>query len=171
MKTISNYGRNKYNFAFFGLIICMIHLFVIYKYNDEIVKNLLSRPNKDFVNLYDLLRVSIKAAQNGGVEVVSATNLSIETRNKTTRKGALYETIDADVNSYCAMLDTISASFPKIQIISRGDDTDCVERRNSSTPQRLPLNGNQELEEYARIEDVAIWIEPLDAPEEYKCIT
>lgn len=116
------------------------------------------------ISLKRLLQVAVKAAQNGGIEVVSAAehDLKIVSKGKT-KEGVDDRVTIGDYKSHCAMIATIKTAFPTVNLISEENKTDCATSGG--------LNGNLETydvdDELVQENDVTVWIDPLDATYEY----
>lgn len=146
--------------AFCVIVILVLLLLYTYNYRDE--------PEKPVVNLRQLLTVSIKAAQNGGAEVVATKDhLIIENKGKT-KEGVNDSVTTADFRSHCIMLATLKRSFPTLTIISEEAKTNCdtfyVEKNDAATVDDLV---KPSAVDYVREEDITVWIDPLDATKEY----
>lgn len=118
------------------------------------------------VSLKRLLQVAIAAARSGGVEVVSASkhDLQIQSKGKT-KEGLDNRVTIADYKSHCAMVSTIKAAFPDVQLISEEKKDDCTMGKYQNSPEKLvDAHGPDEL---VHERDITVWIDPLDATHEY----
>nr|ACO14923.1 Inositol monophosphatase 3 [Caligus clemensi] len=132
---------------------------------------LLSRSTKKTVSLKELLSVSIEAARRGGAEVQVREKADIGEKSKgKTSEGANNPVTDGDILSHRAMYYGILKAFPHIQIVSEESDPD--KNFDMSKIPQPPLE-NSEVEalvlsdEVVPVEDVDVWIDPLDATQEY----
>lgn len=127
-----------------------------------------SSKNLKEINLRKLLIGSIQAAQKGGdvVLAVSKTmNLNTESKGKT-KEGVNDPITDADRRSHCIMQQGLQRIFPKLKIISEEDDVVCPDVHPFDLdPTVLPKDDMPE--EIVPIEDVTVWIDPLDATKEF----
>ena len=120
------------------------------------------------VNLAELLSVAIAVAEAGGREVKAvreqADIMDYDTRDCDPKT-------DGDMRSYVQMFYGLKKRFPYLNIISNEHDTEEVD--TSKVPM-ASLN-NYEVKELlgqddikVRADDVAVWIDPLDATMEYE---
>ncbi|KAI2799673.1 Inositol monophosphatase 3 [Blomia tropicalis] len=124
-----------------------------------------------YVNFKKLLIACIIAAQRGGTEVVKArvSNLNIKVKGKT-KEGVIDVLTQGDRMSNMAMVNSMLDTFPGIKIISEehlptsNEINPIVINRSlfnndafSTIPDDINLN----------IDDLVIWIDPLDATKEY----
>lgn len=115
------------------------------------------------INLRQLLAVAIRAAESGGKEVVGQKdNLLIKSKGKT-KEGANDSVTNADLRSHCIMLDSLSHPFPDLRVISEESKTVCSESGDYSS---AVLNPDLQ-DEWVDVGDVTVWIDPLDATQEY----
>lgn len=118
------------------------------------------------VSLKRMLQVAITAARSGGVEVVTASqhDLQIQSKGKT-KEGLDNRVTIADYKSHCAMVATIKAAFPYVQLISEEKKDDCAMSEFHSLPEKIvDEKGPDEL---VLERDITVWIDPLDATHEY----
>lgn len=120
-----------------------------------------------FVSLKKLLKVAIQAAENGGREVVSASqhDLQIQSKGKT-KEGLDNRVTIADYKSHCAMVGTIKSAFPYVPLISEEKKDDCEGHWNfvENSEEEIGKNGG---DEDVDVKDLTVWIDPLDATHEY----
>ncbi|XP_023945721.2 putative inositol monophosphatase 3 [Bicyclus anynana] len=127
----------------------------------------------DLVNIKSLLKAAIYAAERGGKKVAEGKNheLNVKSKGKTI-EGANDPVTDADYASHCAMFYSLKNTFPKLSIISEEhskDDPSCQKQEKidiESTPSEHKII-DQMNDEHVFIKDVTIWIDPLDATQEY----
>uniref|UniRef100_A0A8D9BUI0 inositol-phosphate phosphatase n=1 Tax=Cacopsylla melanoneura TaxID=428564 RepID=A0A8D9BUI0_9HEMI len=171
-----------------GLVVCvlMIVLFLLYlrsgkrPEDPEYVFQKTSLNEK--VNLKKLLIAAIQAAESGGREVVKVYlngNLNEKSKGKTF-EGANDPVTDADMRSHCAMYYSLVDQFPDVKIISEEVHAreKCQTKMASATkstadsPVETELSSNN-IEanamhaESVPVEDVTVWIDPLDATQEF----
>jgi len=123
------------------------------------------------VNLKQLLSVAIAAAEAGGREVVlvrSEADLGESSKGETL-EGANDPKTNGDMRSHVQMFYGIKKAFPNINIISEEHDEKEVDMSKIPTPSihnaevEEKVTSDQELP----VEEVAVWIDPLDATQEY----
>ncbi|RVE47377.1 hypothetical protein evm_007976 [Chilo suppressalis] len=127
----------------------------------------------DVVNLKQLLKAAIRAAERGGKKVIEGKNheLNIKSKGKTL-EGANDPVTDADYASHCAMYYSIKNTFPKLNMVSEEHS-----KGDASCEQQEPLDTESLLlehkiidymnDEHVFVKDVTVWIDPLDATQEY----
>jgi len=130
------------------------------------------RTRSQSVNLKDLLSVAISVAENGGKEVVAVreeADIGESSKGKT-REGANDPKTDGDMRSHVQMYYGLKKRFPNVQIISEEHD----EKEVDLTKVHHASDKNAEVEELLNginievpVDDVAVWIDPLDATQEY----
>lgn len=121
------------------------------------------------VNLKQLLSVAISAAEKGGERVVAirkSADLQEESKGETL-EGANDPKTQGDMQSHIAMYYGIRKAFPDLNVISEehGESTvdlGSVEALATSHPEVDKLIGYE-----VPVEEVAVWIDPLDATQEY----
>ncbi|XP_047516535.1 putative inositol monophosphatase 3 isoform X1 [Pieris napi] len=127
----------------------------------------------DLVSIKSLLNAAIYAAERGGVKVIEGKNKGLKVHSKgKTKEGANDPVTDADYASHCAMYYTIKNAFPKLAIVSEEHSDGNSECQNQdpidleSTPQGQRIL-NSINDEHVLAKDVTVWIDPLDATQEY----
>lgn len=123
--------------------------------------------NPNEIDLRKLLIGGIQAAQLGGLEVLSVTE-DIQAKSKgKTKEGANDPVTNADLKSHCVMEQGLKRLFSKVAIISEEDVKDCTETGHFELDPTV-IDENVPLPEYViPADDVTIWIDPLDATQEY----
>lgn len=126
--------------------------------------------NPNEVNLRKLLIGSIQAAQRGGLEVVEVSksiDLKVHSKGKT-KEGANDPVTDADFRSHCVMADGLHRIFPRLRIISEEDSSkqSCPDAKLFDLDPTV-MHETNVLDEIVDIDDVTVWIDPLDATQEY----
>ncbi|XP_041986693.1 putative inositol monophosphatase 3 [Aricia agestis] len=125
----------------------------------------------DLVNIKSLLKAAIYVAEQGGHKVVGNTeNLNVQSKGKT-EEGANNPVTDADYASHCVMYYSLKNTFPKINIISEEHTTDstCTQQKPIDVDALQTDDGTIDYlnDEHVYAKDVTIWIDPLDATQEY----
>lgn len=126
-------------------------------------------PNK--VNLRKLLIGSIQAAQHGGIKVVEVSkkaDFNIHSKGRT-KEGANDPVTDADFRSHCVMAEGLHRIFPKLNIISEEDESkqSCPDEKLFDLDPTVMHENSNVPDDIVDIEDVTVWIDPLDATQEY----
>lgn len=131
---------------------------------------MMRNPNK--IDLRKLLIGGIQAAQLGGIEVVNV-SLDIKTSSKgRTKEGANDPVTNADLRSHCVMQNGLRRLFPRVRIISEEDAihkscSDFNQPLFELDPTVLDKSVSDTDDHSANVKDVTIWIDPLDATQEY----
>ncbi|XP_049874290.1 putative inositol monophosphatase 3 [Pectinophora gossypiella] len=127
----------------------------------------------DFVNLKYLLKGAIHAAERGGLKVTDGKNHELNVKSKgKTQEGANDPVTDADYASHCAMYYSLKKAFPKVTVVSEEHskgDPDCEKQEPMDVEAMMLSQKSIEnlLDEHVMAKDVTIWIDPLDATQEY----
>lgn len=111
----------------------------------------------------------LQAAQLGGLEVLSvADNIHAKSKGQT-KEGANDPLTNADLKSHCAMEQGLKRIFPKVKIISEEDvHADCAEASHFELdPTVIDEDVHLPDELLVGADDVTVWIDPLDATQEY----
>lgn len=117
------------------------------------------------VNLKRLLEVSIKASLGGGLQVVKySEHFLIENKGKT-KEGANMSVTTADRQSHCVMVETIRTAYPDMSIVSE-EESRCDEG-HSTVDGGLDQTISALEDRWVDAGDVNVWIDPLDATQEY----
>lgn len=126
--------------------------------------------NPNEIDLRKLLIGGIQAAQLGGLEVLSVAD-DIHTKSKgKTKEGANDPVTNADLKSHCVMEQGLKRLFSKVTIISEEDlhAKDCSEAGHFELDPTVIDEDVHLPDEYSiPADDVTIWIDPLDATQEY----
>lgn len=127
--------------------------------------------NPNEINLRKLLIGSIQAAQKGGFEVLTVShNVDIHAKSKgKTFEGANDPITDADLKSHCVMQQGLHRIFPKLKIISEEDTAKkkCPDVNLFDLDPTVLYDTAIVPDENVNINDVTVWIDPLDATQEY----
>lgn len=135
-----------------------------HRYRGFIMRN----PNE--IDLRKLLIGGIQAAQLGGLEVLSvADDIHAKSKGKT-KEGANDPVTNADLKSHCAMEQGLRRLFSKVTIISE-EDVHAGSCMDSSHFELDPTVIDEDVhlpDDYlVSADDVTVWIDPLDATQEY----
>lgn len=126
--------------------------------------------NPNEIDLRKLLIGGIQAAQLGGLEVLSvADDIHAGSKGKT-KEGANDPLTNADIKSHCAMDQGLKRLFSKVTIISEEDvhAGDCPEPSHFELDPTVIDEDIHLPDDYlVSAEDVTVWIDPLDATQEY----
>ncbi|XP_068208987.1 Golgi-resident adenosine 3',5'-bisphosphate 3'-phosphatase isoform X2 [Palaemon carinicauda] len=123
------------------------------------------------VSLKRLLSGAIDAAERGGKIVynvrVQAT-LNEQSKGKT-KEGANDPVTDGDLKSHLAMFYALSKAFPGVEIISEEHDKSNVDASTVSPTETFNVEVERTIvdDESIPVEDIRVWIDPLDATQEY----
>ena len=131
-----------------------------------------TRTQPETVSLKSLLSVAISVAEAGGREVVAVRNEADigESSKGKTREGANDPKTDGDMRSHIQMYYGLKKMFPNILIVSEEHDEKEIDLSTVETPDdknpevELMLHG---INVDVPADDVAVWIDPLDATQEY----
>lgn len=126
--------------------------------------------NPNEIDIRKLLIGGIQAAQIGGLEVLSVTeNIHVRSKGRT-NEGANDPVTNADLKSHCAMEQGLKRLFSKVTIISEED----MHAGKCTDPSHFELDPTVIDEDVhlpddylVSTDDVTIWIDPLDATQEY----
>lgn len=154
--------------AVFTLIAFVV--LIIYIFSPSLSSINVSKQQK--VNLRKLVIGLILAAESGGKEVVkisSEPDFDVKTKGKT-KEGLEDFVTSADVLSHCSIAHGLWKIFPNLHLISEED----VQKKNCPTtggsfdldPTVISAGLNLP-ESSVPVEDVDIWIDPLDATKEF----
>lgn len=126
--------------------------------------------NPNDVNLRKLLIGGIQAAQMGGIEV-KAVSQDIQAKSKgKTNEGANDPVTNADLRSHCVMKHGLKRLFPRVRIISE-EDTEPKECSRFNPFELDPTVIDEDIQlpddHILSADDVTVWIDPLDATQEY----
>ncbi|XP_006624339.1 putative inositol monophosphatase 3 [Apis dorsata] len=149
---------------FCGIIIL---LSVLYLYTNRTLYTDLQNKN---ISLKLLLTAAIKAAEIGGSEVIAVHNqakFEIQSKGKT-KEGINDPVTEADYRSHCAMVHSLLETFPSITVISEETSKNCDKITVSNIKNNINnLNDYDIKDEIININDITVWIDPLDATKEF----
>lgn len=155
------------------IAIILLVCFVFYMFGGQEEKppiatyGLLENENK--VNMRKLLIAAIQAAQKGGLEILDVAetrDLKEKSKGKTD-EGANDPITDADARSHCVMKKSLRRIFPRITIFSEEDKQICVEANTFDLDPTVLHETAQIPDTLVNADDVTIWIDPLDATQEF----
>ncbi|KAJ1529651.1 hypothetical protein ONE63_006414 [Megalurothrips usitatus] len=148
--------------------LCILFIFVL------MIMYMFSRGSKteevNTVNLRKLLIAAIEVAEKGGKEVSyvrSLPDINVKSKGKT-KEGANDPVTNADKRSHCVMYYGLTQAFPKVKIISEEEkSSDCNPVQLVELDPR-GLDGQADPgDEFVPVDDVTVWIDPLDATQEF----
>lgn len=127
--------------------------------------------NPNEVNLRKILIGTIQAAQRGGLEVLEvykSADFKVQSKGKT-KEGVNDPVTDADFRSHCVMADGLHRIFPKLRIISEEDTAKqgCPDAKLFDLDPTVMHENSNVPDEIVDIDEVTVWIDPLDATQEY----
>ncbi|XP_018567621.1 putative inositol monophosphatase 3 [Anoplophora glabripennis] len=153
---------NKTSIGIFSGALLFLFLYMT-SYKNDLNNVKLNRSNK--INMHKLLNIAIKAAENGGREVIqSKDNINIQKKGLT-KEGLIDSVTTADFLSHCAMMRTLEHFYPSLKIVSEEAKTRC--HKNQYVDLSLPISVDENESVEFIEEDVTVWIDPLDATYEY----
>ncbi|XP_077792789.1 Golgi-resident adenosine 3',5'-bisphosphate 3'-phosphatase isoform X3 [Podarcis muralis] len=126
-------------------------------------------PASGTVDLRELLAASVAAAARGGAEVrrVRDSNVLNEKAKGKTREGADEKMTSGDVLSNRKMYYLLKAAFPGVQINTE-EHVDADDQEIISWDRTIPeAIKNQIQPKLVQADSVTVWIDPLDATQEY----
>ncbi|KAF5272737.1 hypothetical protein FQA39_LY07764 [Lamprigera yunnana] len=140
------------------VLICLSLIPFYYLFSDNTPKEI------NRINLRKLLAVAVRAAEDGGREIVRIRDdVKVESKGKT-EEGADDSVTTADYKSHCVMYGNLKYHFPSLTIISEEAGTKC---EGVSLPKVDVELDNSVIDDWVNEEDVTVWIDPLDATQEY----
>ncbi|XP_075682337.1 Golgi-resident adenosine 3',5'-bisphosphate 3'-phosphatase [Rhinoderma darwinii] len=155
-------------------VFCLLGLGVLYHVYSGFLtwrfSFLLGSRTGDTVDLRELLAVSVKAAELGGVEVkaVRESNKLNENSKGKTREGADEKLTRGDLLSNKKMANLITSSFPGVQVNTEEhlseEDKEAVYWNRGIPNEIKEIVKNPK---FVSSESITIWIDPLDATHEY----
>ncbi|KAK7078840.1 Inositol monophosphatase 3 [Halocaridina rubra] len=123
------------------------------------------------VSLKKLLSAAIDAAERGGTivrDIRLQATLHEQSKGKT-KEGANDPVTDGDLKSHLTMFHSLSKAFPGVQVISEEHDTNNVDVTSVASASTISADVESTIksDEKVPVEDIRIWIDPLDATQEY----
>lgn len=156
------------------IAVLVVLCFLIYMFNGTgeeeqrpVMYGMLRNQNK--VNMRKLLIGAIQAAQKGGLEILEVAktrDLKEKSKGKTD-EGANDPYTDADGRSHCVMKQGMHRIFPRVTIFSEEDKESCAEATTFDLDPTVLHETAVIPDELVDIKDVTVWIDPLDATQEF----
>ncbi|KAA8586666.1 inositol monophosphatase 3 [Etheostoma spectabile] len=151
-------------------VFCLLGVGVIYHlYAGVISSHLAAFRTRGKVDLRDLLAVSVEAAVLGGTEVkkVREENSLKEKSKGKTKEGANELLTMGDLQSHRKMFNLISNAFPEVTVNS--EEHDNTVDKAAAWSRDIPADIQDKIErgKYVPAESITVWIDPLDATQEY----
>lgn len=151
-------------------VFCLLGLGVIYHLYAGVISNRITAfRQRKTVDLRDLLALSVEAAVQGGMEVkrVREKNTLEERTKGKTKEGASEKLTLGDLYSHKKMYYLIKNTFPELTVNSEEHDNTVDEL--AVWTRDIPDDILQEVRpgHEVPVESVTIWIDPLDATQEY----
>lgn len=155
---------NKTSTGIFSAVLLFIFFYVVSNKKNLNSNVEIEEPNK--VNLRKLVNIAIRAAENGGKEVIQRKDDIKIQKKGLTKEGLIDSVTTADFLSHCSMIRTLKHFYSSIKIISEEAKTICDNDQyvNFSLPN---LVGENISDEFVEEKDVTVWVDPLDATYEY----
>ncbi|XP_045585159.1 inositol monophosphatase 3 [Procambarus clarkii] len=156
---------NKYGISIIVTSVVMVVMLYRYGHPSSMGKN------ATVVSLRSLLSAAIDAAQRGG-RIVYDIRLAAELNEKSkgkTKEGANDPVTNGDLKSHLTMFYSLKKSFPEVEIISEEHDSGNLETSSVSRASTYNSEVNSVITDdiIVPIKDVRVWIDPLDATQEY----
>ncbi|XP_034744808.1 inositol monophosphatase 3 [Etheostoma cragini] len=151
-------------------VFCLLGFGVIYHlYAGVISSRLAAFRTRGKVDLRDLLAVSVEAAVLGGTEVkkVREENSLKEKSKGKTKEGANELLTMGDLQSHRKMFNLISNTFPEVTVNSEEHDNTVDKAAGWSRDIPTDIQDKIERGKYVPAESITVWIDPLDATQEY----
>ncbi|XP_042353689.1 inositol monophosphatase 3 [Plectropomus leopardus] len=151
-------------------VFCLLGVGVIYHLYAGVISNRLAAfRQRKTVDLRELLAVSVEAAVLGGTEVkkVRDENSLKEKSKGKTREGASEFLTMGDVQSHRKMYNLLSNTFPDVTVNS--EEHDNMVDKTAAWSRVIPADILNKVEAGKEVpaESVTVWIDPLDATQEY----
>ncbi|XP_018018322.1 Golgi-resident adenosine 3',5'-bisphosphate 3'-phosphatase-like isoform X2 [Hyalella azteca] len=127
-------------------------------------------PDGKVVSLKELLSAAIDAAVRGGNEVRQVRDAASlhELSKGETKEGANDPVTDGDYKSHIVMYYSLKKSFPSIKIVSEEHDSKIDPATIEPAERKLrEIDDNISSDEIVYSKDITVWIDPLDATQEY----
>ncbi|XP_019724853.1 inositol monophosphatase 3 [Hippocampus comes] len=155
----------------FGVaVFCLIALGILYHvYAGVISRRLSAFSQRRNIDLRELLAVSVEAAVLGGKEVKKVrdeNNLNEKSKGKT-KEGAVELLTMGDLLSHRKMYNLVKNTFPEIKVNS--EEHDSIVDNTALWSRDIPADILEKIEGHKEVpaESVTVWIDPLDATQEY----
>ncbi|CRK94100.1 CLUMA_CG007623, isoform A [Clunio marinus] len=152
-------------------ILSLIAFIVLLIYIFSPSSNSIDVPKSQQINLHKLVIGLILAAKSGGKEIINISKLAdFDERSKgKTKEGANDPVTAADVSSHCTIANGLLRIFPSLEMVSEEDvkEKNCPERHETFDLDPSVLSSVKLPNVNIPIDDVTIWIDPLDATKEF----
>lgn len=122
-----------------------------------------AKKENNLINLQQLLKVAIKAAEYGGKKVVETKDTMKVKSKGLTNEGLQDSVTTADFLSHCVMTGTLRYYFSELNIIS--EENHSCDKLDSVDDTLIKIDDFPE--ETVDVGDITVWIDPLDATQEY----
>ncbi|KAL3275524.1 hypothetical protein HHI36_020283 [Cryptolaemus montrouzieri] len=119
------------------------------------------------VNLKSLLKYAFIASERGGNAILKSRNTLVIKKKGLTKEGLEEKVTSADFRSHCTMVNTIKNKYPSLNIISEESDATCSNDNENYHSTKFDSAIDFLEDEWVHIEDITIWIDPLDATHEF----
>lgn len=156
---------NKFGVGIIMATVVMVIMMYRYGHSSSLTRK------SSMVSLKNLLSAAIDSAQRGGkivYDIRETADLHVKSKGKT-KEGANDPVTDGDIKSHLTMFYSLKKIFPEVEIISEELDSSNLE--SSSVPPAAQYNYevNSVITDdiIVPVKDVKVWIDPLDATQEY----
>ncbi|RZF39602.1 hypothetical protein LSTR_LSTR001123 [Laodelphax striatellus] len=120
------------------------------------------------VNLRKVLIAAVEAAERGGKEIVKVQKgIIVEKTKGKTKEGANIPVTNADLSSHCVMYNGLQDTFPTVSVFSEETQADCEKSPPLELVPTVDKGMDDLVDQFVSGEDLAIWIDPLDATYEF----
>ncbi|XP_012286266.1 putative inositol monophosphatase 3 [Orussus abietinus] len=153
-----------------GIVVIIACLVILYLYASR-RESALNVDNRNVISMKALLAGAIRAAEFGGLEVITVhdqAHITIKSKGKT-KEGVNDPVTTADYRSHCTMYRSLIEAFPKIIVISEEKSVGCD---HVPMPDSKFSIKDLEMDHLGKdvavsASDVTVWIDPLDATKEF----
>lgn len=151
--------------SFLGVIITTLVVYYLYSYS-----SFSTGTNSDVLSLKELLKICVSVAEMGGeqVRVIKETDQMHKSSKGKTKEGVSDLLTEGDIRSHETIVYGLKKVFPTLKIISEEHDTRKKDDVDIVIPQ--PYGDIDKVikdDEAVPIEDITVWVDPLDATKEY----
>lgn len=169
LKTMNLGASVRVNKIGIGIIVAsVVILYLLYRGSGESGTTEFKAPPGP-VSLKHLLAAAIDAAEQGGkkvYEIRMSADLNEKSKGKTL-EGANNPITDGDTLSHTAMFYSLRKSFPNVEVISEEHDPADMDLNKVIAAKTSHAEVNGLADKMVPSEDIRIWIDPLDATQEY----